>query len=43
MGPQGKEFEKELAAYSGTRDAVGVNSGTDALALAFKSLCENSS
>ena len=38
MGPQGKEFEKELAAYSGTRDAVGVNSGTDALALAFKAL-----
>lgn len=38
MGPKLKQFEKEVAAYCGTKDAVGVNSGTDALWLVFKAL-----
>jgi len=38
MGPKGKKFEQELAAYCGTKEAVGVNSGTDALWLAFMAL-----
>jgi dTDP-4-amino-4,6-dideoxygalactose transaminase len=38
MGPTGRKFEQELAAYCGTKEAVGVNSGTDALWLAFKAL-----
>jgi dTDP-4-amino-4,6-dideoxygalactose transaminase len=35
LGPKVPKFEKELAAYCGTKDAVGVNSGTDALWLAL--------
>ena len=38
MGPKGKKFEEELAAYCGTKEAVGVNSGTDALWLVFMAL-----
>lgn len=38
MGPMLSSFEKELAEYSGMRYAVGVNSGTDALWLAFLAL-----
>ena len=38
MGPKLKQFEQELAAYSNAREAVGVNSGTDALWLAFMAL-----
>lgn len=36
LGPNVRAFEEELAAYCGTRDAVGVNSGTDALYLALR-------
>jgi len=35
LGPQVKAFEEEMAAYCGTRHAVGVASGTDALILAL--------
>jgi len=38
MGPMLKRFEQELAAYHGTKFAVGVGNGTDALWLAFKAL-----
>ena len=38
MGPQLAMFEEELAAYMGTRQAVGLNSGTDALLLVFLGL-----
>src|SRR5881409_1539790 len=38
MGPALKQFEQELASYCGMRHAVGVNSGTDALWLAFLAL-----
>jgi dTDP-4-amino-4,6-dideoxygalactose transaminase len=38
MGPALKQFEQDLARYSGTRHAVGVNSGTDALWLVFLAL-----
>jgi len=38
MGPKLKQFEKDLAAYCGTSEAVGVNSGTDALWLVFMAL-----
>ena len=38
MGPALKEFEKNLSRYIGTRYASGVNSGSDALFLALKSL-----
>lgn len=38
MGPKLKQFEKEMAAYCHTKEAVGVNSGTDALWLAFMAL-----
>ena len=38
MGPKLKQFEKELAEYCNAKDAVGVNSGTDALWLAFMAL-----
>ena len=37
-GPKVKQFEAELAAYCGTKEAVGVNSGTDALWLVFMAL-----
>ena len=35
LGPQLAKFEPELARYMGTREAVGMNSGTDALLLVF--------
>src|ERR1700690_1416517 len=38
MGPMLKRFEKELAAYHGTKYAVGVGNGTDALWLTFMAL-----
>ena len=38
MGPMLKRFEKELAQYAGTRYAVGVNSGTDAIWLVLLAL-----
>jgi len=37
LGPEGEAFEREIAAYTGARHAVGVNSGTDALHLALLS------
>lgn len=36
LGPEVEKFEKSLAEYIGTKYAVGVNSGTDALFLALK-------
>ena len=38
MGPKLKQFEKDLAVYCHTKEAVGVNSGTDALWLVFMAL-----
>ncbi|HLT47159.1 MAG TPA: DegT/DnrJ/EryC1/StrS family aminotransferase [Rubricoccaceae bacterium] len=38
MGPAVRAFEEEVAAYLGTRHAVGVNSGTDALVIALRAL-----
>lgn len=38
LGPALKRFETDLAAYFGLNHAVGVNSGTDALWLAFLAL-----
>ncbi len=38
LGPMLERFEKELAEYMGMKYAVGVNSGTDALWLAFMAL-----
>ena len=38
LGEELEEFEKELADYCGTREAVGVASGTDALVLALTAL-----
>ncbi len=38
MGPRLERFEHEFSDYFGTRHAVGVNSGTDALWLAFLAL-----
>ncbi len=38
MGPMLKRFEQELAAYHGTKYAVGVGNGTDALWLTFMAL-----
>ncbi len=38
MGPTLERFEKELAQYFGMKHAVGLNSGTDALWLAFLAL-----
>lgn len=38
MGPALTKFEREFAAYYGTNYAVGLNSGTDALWLAFMAL-----
>jgi len=37
-GPEVEEFEKEIAAFCGTKYAIGVNSGTDALFLSLKAL-----
>jgi len=38
MGPNVKAFEEEVASYLSVKHAVGVNSGTDALAIALKAL-----
>ncbi len=38
MGPALTRFEQEFARYAGTKYAVGLNSGTDALWLAFMAL-----
>jgi len=38
LGKETEEFEKEIAAYCGTKYAIGVNSGTDALILALEAL-----
>ena len=38
LGPEVEEFERRFAALCGTRHAVGLNSGTDALVLALKAL-----
>ena len=38
LGPNVAAFEQELAAYLGTRFALGVNSGSDALTLALRAL-----
>ena len=38
LGPKVKQFEQELAAYCNMKEAVGVNSGTDALWLVFLAL-----
>lgn len=38
LGPETEAFEREFAEYVGARYAVGVNSGTDALILAFSAL-----
>ena len=38
LGEEGQTFEREFAALCGTRFAVGVNSGTDAMILALKAL-----
>ncbi|OLN31786.1 DegT/DnrJ/EryC1/StrS family aminotransferase [Desulfosporosinus metallidurans] len=36
LGPEMKALEKEIAAYCGTKDAVAVGNGTDALVLTLK-------
>ncbi|MFH1824145.1 MAG: DegT/DnrJ/EryC1/StrS family aminotransferase [Candidatus Firestonebacteria bacterium] len=38
LGVEVKKFEEEVARYTGVKYAIGVNSGTDALFLALKSL-----
>ena len=38
LGPEVEAFEKEVASYCGTKYAVGVASGTDALILSLKAL-----
>lgn len=38
-GPEVKRFEEEAALFLGARYAVGVNSGTDALVIALRSVC----
>ena len=38
LGPKVKQFEQELAAYCNMKEAIGLNSGTDALWLAFLAL-----
>ena len=38
LGPEGDQFEEEFARASGVRHAVGVASGTDALALQLRAL-----
>lgn len=38
MGPAMEKFEKEFAEYMGTKHAIGLNSGTDALWITFLAL-----
>ena len=38
LGKEGEAFEKEFAEYNGSKYAIGVNSGTDALHLSLKAL-----
>jgi dTDP-4-amino-4,6-dideoxygalactose transaminase len=38
LGPEEQAFETEVAAYLGTRHAIGLNSGTDALFIALRAL-----
>jgi dTDP-4-amino-4,6-dideoxygalactose transaminase len=38
LGPKVKQFEQDLARYCNLKEAVGVNSGTDALWLTFSAL-----
>jgi dTDP-3-amino-2,3,6-trideoxy-4-keto-D-glucose/dTDP-3-amino-3,4,6-trideoxy-alpha-D-glucose/dTDP-2,6-dideoxy-D-kanosamine transaminase len=38
LGPEVRQFEEEFAAFQGGGDCVGVNSGTDALAIALMAL-----
>jgi aminotransferase EvaB len=38
LGPEVEAFERELAAYCGSRDCVAVGNGTDALELALRAL-----
>src|SRR5258705_2478272 len=38
LGPHVAKFEKNLATYCGTRHAIGVTSGTDALLVAMMAL-----
>ena len=38
LGQEGVKFEREMAAYLGVADGVGVNSGTDAIYIALASL-----
>lgn len=39
MGNQGDKFENEFANFTGSKYCVGLNSGLDALILAFRALC----
>jgi len=38
LGPKVATFEKEVAAYLGTKHAIGVNSGTDALVIGLRAV-----
>ncbi len=38
LGPEGEDFERELAAAMGARDAVGVANGTEAIQLTLEAL-----
>ena len=38
LGDNGKKLEEQIAHFAGTKYAIGVNSGTDALILALMSL-----
>jgi dTDP-4-amino-4,6-dideoxygalactose transaminase len=38
LGPEVQKFEQEAAKYLGTKHAIGVNSGTDALVIALRAL-----